>query len=198
MAELLVTGGAGFIGANFVHYWRGPPRRHGITVLDALTYAGNLRQSRNRGLESALRLSRARYLRYRAGRKAAARARYRHAGPLRGREPCRPLDHGPDAFIDTNVVGTHSLLKAARSVWLGKPVQPHRFHHVSTDEVYGSARRRPIRAFSETRPTPPIRPIRRPRRRRTIWCAPITTPTGCDVTTSNCSNNYGPYQFPKS
>ena len=97
MRRLLVTGGAGFIGANFVHHWLAHHPGDPIVVLDTLTYAGNL-ASLDRSI------------------------------------------HGPDAFIDTNVLGTHELLKAARQVWLedgGAPPEA-RFHHVSTDEVYGS------------------------------------------------------------
>lgn len=138
MARLLVTGGAGFIGANFVHYWL---REHGsdrVVVLDSLTYAGNLASLQP----------------------AAENSQYRFVqGDIRDKDLVERLladeaidtiihfaaeSHvdrsilGPDEFIQTNVVGTHNLLQAARSAWLGTDAAPasHRFHHVSTDEVY--------------------------------------------------------------
>ena len=136
MAKLLVTGGAGFIGTNFVRYWRDQYAADTIVVLDALTYAGN-----------------------RANLDGVAAIEFVH-GDIRDQALVESLltDHGldtivhfaaeshvdrsisgPDAFIETNILGTHSLLKAARKVWLDAGSgQPHRFHHVSTDEVYGS------------------------------------------------------------
>lgn len=192
MAELLVTGGAGFIGANFVHYWRKHHPVDGITVLDALTYAGNLEN-----LESA------------------------HAVDLVVGDICdtavvatllseRGIDtiihfaaeshvdrsiSGPDAFVQTNVVGTHSLLKAAKAVWLDKN-KPHRFHHVSTDEVYGSLGEDDT-AFSETTPYAPNSPYSASKASSDHLVRAYHHTFGLQTTTSNCSNNYGPYQFPE-
>ena len=136
MADLLVTGGAGFIGANFVRYWRDRYPLDGIVVLDALTYAGNranldglegvtLVQGDIRDEDLAVKLLKERKL-----DTIVHFAAESHVD--------RSIS-GPDAFIDTNVVGTHALLKAARKVWLDEGSgRPHRFHHISTDEVYGS------------------------------------------------------------
>ena len=136
MTDLLVTGGAGFIGANFVRYWRARHDAAAIVVLDALTYAGN--RASLEGVEGVV----------------FVQGDIRDTELVRGLLAERGLDtivhfaaeshvdrsiDGPDAFIDTNVIGTHSLLKAAKSVWLDQGSgRPHRFHHVSTDEVYGS------------------------------------------------------------
>ncbi|MCX7677405.1 MAG: GDP-mannose 4,6-dehydratase, partial [Alteraurantiacibacter sp.] len=155
MANLMVTGGAGFIGGNFVHYWAKRHPDDTIVVLDCLTYAGN--RSTIAGVEQAELV----------------------VGDIRDTELVERLlaergisilvhfaaeSHvdrsisGPDAFIATNVLGTHSLLKAARKVWLDKGSgQPHRFHHISTDEVFGSLGPQDP-AFSETTPYAPNSP----------------------------------------
>ena len=193
MSSLLVTGGAGFIGANFVHYWR---RRHpgdAIVVLDALTYAGNRANL--------------------AGANAVAFVE----GDIRDQPLVETLlrehdvdtlihfaaeshvdrsIHGPDAFIDTNVIGTHSLLKAARAVWLAGDGRPHRFHHVSTDEVYGSLGPDDP-AFSETTPYAPNSPYSASKAASDHLVRAYHHTYGLAVTTSNCSNNYGPFQFPE-
>jgi len=176
MSHLLVTGGAGFIGANFVRYWR---RRHPedqIVVLDALTYAGN--RANLAGLDDVELVVGD----IRDAEAAEALLRKHAIDTLVHFAAESHVDrsiHGPDAFIDTNVLGTHALLKAARAVWLSGGGTPHRFHHVSTDEVYGTlAQDDP--AFSEITPYAPNSPCPTPRRRRrpTTWCGPITIPTG--------------------
>jgi dTDP-glucose 4,6-dehydratase len=104
---------------------------------------------------------------------------------------------GPDAFIETNVLGTHGLLKAARRVWLdtGSGL-PHRFHHVSTDEVYGSLKLDDP-AFSETTPYAPNSPYSASKAASDHLVRAYHHTYGLQVTTTNCSNNYGPYQFPE-
>ena len=193
MTSLLVTGGAGFIGANFVHYWR---RRHpgdAIVVLDALTYAGNRANLadtdavtlvegdiRDQPLVETL-------LREHAIDIIVHFAAESHVD--------RSI-HGPDAFIDTNVLGTHSLLKAARAVWLTGDGRPHRFHHVSTDEVFGSLGPEDP-AFSETTPYAPNSPYSASKAASDHLVRAYHHTYGLAVTTSNCSNNYGPFQFPE-
>ncbi len=103
---------------------------------------------------------------------------------------------GPDAFIDTNVVGTHALLKACRSVWLAAESVPHRFHHISTDEVYGSLGKQDA-AFSETTPYAPNSPYAASKAAADHLVRAYAHTYGLEVTTTNCSNNYGPYQFPE-
>lgn len=195
--NLLVTGGAGFIGANFVHYWR---RRHpadSITVLDALTYAGNRANI--------------------ASLEGTAGFQFVH-GDITGRERVAQLliergidtlvhfaaeSHvdrsilGPDEFIRTNILGTHSLLEACRKVWLGPTPHPdHRFHHVSTDEVYGSlAADDP--AFSESTAYAPNSPYSASKAASDHLVRAYHHTYGLKVTTSNCSNNYGPMHFPE-
>lgn len=194
MAELLVTGGAGFIGANFVHYWREHHASDGITVLDALTYAGN--PANLAGLDGVELVVGdigdtalvERLLSERGVDTIVHFAAESHVD--------RSIT-GPDAFIETNVVGTHSLLKAARKVWLDSGTgRPHRFHHVSTDEVYGSLGPDDA-AFSETTPYAPNSPYSASKAGSDHLVRAYHHTFGLEVTTTNCSNNYGPYQYPE-
>jgi len=104
----------------------------------------------------------------------------------------------PDAFIQTNVVGTHNLLKVARDAWLESEAAPasHRFHHVSTDEVYGTLGRDDA-AFTEETPYAPNSPYAASKAASDHLVRSYQHTYGLQVTTSNCSNNYGPYQFPE-
>ncbi len=104
---------------------------------------------------------------------------------------------GPDAFIRTNIIGTHSLLTAARKAWLRDGgTRPHRFHHVSTDEVYGSLGPEDP-AFSETTAYAPNSPYSASKAASDHLVRSYHHTYGLDVTTSNCSNNYGPFHFPE-
>jgi dTDP-glucose 4,6-dehydratase len=198
MPSLLVTGGAGFIGANFVHHWVREHPADRVVVLDALTYAGNLASLepvrdhpgfvfvhgdiREPGL--------------------AARLLREHEVTLLVHFAAEShVDRsivGPDAFIETNVAGTHELLKAARTVWLeeGGGGQERRFHHVSTDEVYGSLGADDP-AFVEDTPYAPNSPYAASKAASDHLVRAYHHTYGLPVTTSNCSNNYGPFHFPE-
>ncbi len=193
MTDLLVTGGAGFIGGNFVHYWSANHPDDTITVLDCLTYAGN--RSTLAGAERTdLVVGNIgdtdlveRLLRERELTTIVHFAAESHVD--------RSIT-GPDAFIETNILGTNSLLKAARKVWLEGSGRPHRFHHISTDEVFGSlAPDDP--AFSETTPYAPNSPYSASKAASDHLVRAYHHTFGLEVTTSNCSNNYGPYQYPE-
>ena len=194
MANLLVTGGAGFIGANFVRHWRAGHPDDGIVVLDALTYAGN--RTNLDGVDNVA--FHHGDIRDQAGAEALLRD---HAIDtlvhFAAESHVDRSIHGPDAFIDTNVNGTLALLKAAKAVWLdhGSGL-PHRFHHVSTDEVYGTLGPADP-AFSETTPYAPNSPYSASKAASDHLVRAWHHTYGLDVTTSNCSNNYGPYQFPE-
>ena len=194
MAKLLVTGGAGFIGANFVHYWRAHHGGDEVLVLDALTYAGN--RANIDGLDGVELVVGdicdtplvTRLLDERGIDTIVHFAAESHVD--------RSIT-GPDAFVTTNVVGTHSLLKAAKAIWLdGGSGRPHRFHHVSTDEVYGSLGPADP-AFSETTPYAPNSPYSASKAGSDHLVRAYHHTYGLETTTSNCSNNYGPYQFPE-
>ena len=193
--SVLVTGGAGFIGANFVRARLARPEAGHVTVLDALTYAGNranlagLPADRLEFVHGDIRDTSLveRLLRERGIRTVVHFAAESHVD--------RSIT-GPDAFIDANVNGTHSLLKAARAVWLAGTAAPHRFHHVSTDEVYGSLGPKDP-PFAETNQYQPNSPYSASKAASDHLVRAYHHTFGLDVTTSNCSNNYGAYQFPE-
>lgn len=198
MRKLLVTGGAGFIGANFVHYWAGLYPEDRIVVLDALTYAGN-----RASLEAIPEGSGFRFVHGNIGDMALTR-------DLLADEEIDTIVHfaaeshvdrsihEPDAFIQTNVVGTHNLLRVAREAWLDSDAAPssHRFHHVSTDEVYGTLGPGDP-AFTEATLYAPNSPYAASKAASDHLVRAYHHTYGLEVTTSNCSNNYGPYQFPE-
>jgi dTDP-glucose 4,6-dehydratase len=194
LANLLLTGGAGFIGGNFVHYWAGRHPGDTLTVLDCLTYAGNkstiadveqvelvVGDIRDDALVEKL-------LRERNIATIVHFAAESHVD--------RSIS-GPDAFIDTNILGTNSLLKAARAAWLDKGSGcAHRFHHISTDEVYGSLDTDDA-PFSEKHPYQPNSPYSASKASSDHLVRAYHHTYGLDVTTTNCSNNYGAYQYPE-
>ena len=133
MASLLVTGGAGFIGSNFVAHWTAAHPADRVTVLDLLTYAGN--RANLDGLKAELVVGD-----IRDEALVAELVDSRAIDTIVHFAAESHVDRsilGPDAFIETNVLGTHALLKVARKQWVDTS-RPHRFHHVSTDEVYGT------------------------------------------------------------
>lgn len=195
MKNLLVTGGAGFIGANFVHYWLTNHPSDTVVVLDALTYAGN---PANLTEHPKLRFVHGDIC---DGELVARLLREHHIDWIVHFAAESHVDRsitGPDEFIRTNVIGTHTLLKAAREEWSrgGSMRQDVRFHHVSTDEVYGSLRTGDP-AFTERTPYSPNSPYSASKAGSDHLVRAYGHTYGLPVTTSNCSNNYGPYQFPE-
>ncbi|EEB77726.1 dTDP-glucose 4,6-dehydratase [marine gamma proteobacterium HTCC2148] len=195
--SLLVTGAAGFIGANFVHYWRSQYPDDRIVAFDALTYAGNRANLASLEGTEGFHFVHADICDY---DKVLATLREHAVDTLVHFAAESHVDRsitGPDAFIETNVVGTHSLLKAAREYWLGGEGElPHRFHHVSTDEVYGSlASDAP--GFYEEQKYEPNSPYSASKAASDHLVRAYLHTYGLQVTTSNCSNNYGPYHFPE-
>ncbi len=194
MSKLIVTGGAGFIGGNFVRHWLATHPQDHIIVLDALTYAGNLESLAD----------------------VASNPKYRFVHGdicdtalienLIGDEGVDCVVHfaaeshvdrsilGPDAFIRTNIQGTFSLLEAARKVWGNRTDK--RFLHVSTDEVYGSLGESDP-AFTELHPYRPNSPYSASKAASDHLVRAYYETYGLSVLTTNCSNNYGPFQFPE-
>ena len=192
MAKLLVTGGAGFIGTNYVRARAAAHPDVPVIVLDAMTYSakraniddlanvviveGDIRDEalvtqllRDHGIDTLVHF-----------------AAESHVD--------RSIS-GPDIFIDSNIVGTHSLLKAARAVWLdGGSGTPHRFHHISTDEVFGSLGADDP-AFREETPYAPNSPYSASKAASDHLVRAYHHTYGLQTTMTNCSNNYGPYQF---
>src|SRR5438874_10367854 len=139
MRRLLVTGGAGFIGTNFVHFWAENLPADTIVGLDALTYAGNLAN-----LEPLANHERFTFIKGDIRDGDVVRDIIKREGidtivHFAAESHVDRSIHGPDPFIDTNIRGTHELLKAARAVWTEDwSGGARRFHHISTDEVYGT------------------------------------------------------------
>ena len=195
---ILVTGGAGFIGSNFVLEWlraEGEP----LVNLDKLTYAGNLAN-----LASVAGEARHRFVRGDIGDRALldslfAEHRPRAVVHFAAESHVDRSIHGPAAFVETNVVGTFQLLEAARAYWealdpAGKAA--FRFLHVSTDEVYGSLSESDP-AFTETTPYAPNSPYSASKAGSDHLVRAYHHTYGLPAITTNCSNNYGPYQFPE-
>ena len=196
MKTLLVTGGAGFIGGNFVHQAVADGLR--VVTLDKLTYAGNpetlapLREDPNHVFvhgDIGDRELVARLLREHRPDGIVHFAAESHVD--------RSID-GPAAFVETNVVGTLALLEAARDYWReleGEARDAFRFLHVSTDEVYGSLGA--SGKFTEDTPYAPNSPYSASKAAADHLVRAFHHTYGLPVVTTNCSNNYGPYQFPE-
>ena len=194
--SVMVTGGAGFIGVNFVYHWVEAHPDDTVVVLDALTYAGN--RLSLEPLEQAARIHFVEGDICDAGLVARVMADHDIDTIVHFAAESH-VDRsitGPDAFIRTNLEGTHTLLAAARSAWLSGSGLEHRFHHVSTDEVYGSlAPDDP--AFTENTRYEPNSPYSASKAGSDHLVRAYQHTYGLQVTTSNCSNNYGPYHFPE-
>jgi len=196
--SIIVTGGAGFIGSNFVLDWC---RRHDETVinLDKLTYAGNLES-----VASLQGNARHRFVRGDIGDSALLTRLLAEHTPraiinFAAESHVDRSIHGPEDFIQTNIVGTFRLLEAVRHYWAGLSAEDKvrfRFLHVSTDEVYGSLDRDEP-AFTETRQYEPNSPYSASKAASDHLVRAYHHTYGLPVLTTNCSNNYGPFQFPE-
>jgi dTDP-glucose 4,6-dehydratase len=195
---IIVTGGAGFIGSNFVLDWLAAGNEP-IVNLDSLTYAGNLHN-----LESIEGDSRHIFVRgdIRDGDLVAALLREHAIRAIVHFAAESHVDrsiHGPEDFIQTNIVGTFRLLEAARDYWTGLPPAAKaafRFLHVSTDEVYGSLSPSDP-PFAETNQYQPNSPYSASKAAADHLVRSYHHTYGLPVLTTNCSNNYGPFHFPE-
>ncbi|MGC8742921.1 MAG: dTDP-glucose 4,6-dehydratase [Verrucomicrobiia bacterium] len=197
--SILITGGAGFIGSNFIHYILKTEPEIFVVNLDSLTYAANLEN-----LKELLDPNRYIFIK----------------GDICDKElVCEIIKKynvsiivhfaaeshvdrsilGPEQFIQTNVIGTFSLLESARKAWIQEkmfPLSQVRFHHISTDEVYGSLK--PDEPpFTESTPYKPNSPYAASKAASDHLVRAYFKTYGLPITITNCSNNYGPYQFPE-
>ena len=197
--NILVTGGAGFIGSNFVRYWHGQHPADLLVVLDALNYAGRRQNLQPLESSGALHFVHGSI----CDEALVARLLAEHAIDtivhFAAESHVDRSISGPDPFISSNIVGTHVLLKQACKAWLGngtEKAKPHRFHHVSTDEVFGSLAADAPPA-TETAPYAPNSPYAASKAAADHIVRAYHRTYGLNVTASNCSNNYGPFQFPE-
>jgi dTDP-glucose 4,6-dehydratase len=197
--NLLVTGGAGFIGSNVIHHVIDRPEVERLVNLDCLTYAGHLGN-----LEKVSQHPKYVFEKVDLRDKATVLEVVRHHAisqvmHLAAESHVDRSITGPGDFIHTNVVGTFNLLEACRAVWLepaaGDAQRAHRFHHVSTDEVYGSLG--PSGFFTETTPYAPNSPYSSSKASSDMLVRAYHHTYGLPTVITNCSNNYGPYQFPE-
>jgi dTDP-glucose 4,6-dehydratase len=197
MQSVLITGGAGFIGQNLVHAWRAARPDDRLVVVDAMTYAANLRSLEpliaNRGIlfvkgdvrDAALM------------RRMFEEHRFSRVAHLAAESHVDRSIADPEAFLQTNVLGTLALLKAALDAWRSAGTMDRaRFLHVSTDEVYGSLEPG-APAFRESSPYRPNSPYAASKAASDHLVRAFVATYGMPALVSNCSNNYGPYQHPE-
>jgi dTDP-glucose 4,6-dehydratase len=197
MRSVLITGGAGFIGQNLVHAWRAARPDDRLTVIDAMTYAANMRslapliaadeiQFVKGDINDAAKL-----------RSLFAEQRFTHVAHLAAESHVDRSIADPEAFLNTNVLGTFNLLKAALDFWRASGLlEQARFLHVSTDEVYGSLNASDP-AFTESTPYRPNSPYAASKAASDHLVRSFVATYGMPALITNCSNNYGPYQHPE-
>lgn len=201
MKSILVTGGAGFIGANFVPYFTKKYPEYKVINLDKLTYAGNIEN-----LKECENDKNYQFVQGDICDRELVEKLFRE-NDIRGVIHFAAESHvdnsitGPRAFIETNLLGTFTLLDTARNYWMEAPgkyksgYEGCRFHHISTDEVYGALGEEGF--FKETTPYDPSSPYSASKAGSDMLVRAYHRTYGMDVTVSNCSNNYGPKQHPE-
>ncbi|MBD2434569.1 MULTISPECIES: dTDP-glucose 4,6-dehydratase [Fischerella] len=195
--QLLVTGGAGFIGSNFVHHWCQNYPHDRVVVLDALTYAGNIANLTGLEKQENFRFVQGNICDRSLVDKLLQTENIDTIAHFAAESHVDRSILGPGAFVETNVVGTYTLLEAFRQHWQANS-QPrnYRFLHVSTDEVYGSLNPDDP-PFSETTPYAPNSPYSASKAGSDHLVRAYHHTYGLPTIITNCSNNYGPYQFPE-
>jgi dTDP-glucose 4,6-dehydratase len=199
MRKVLVTGGAGFIGSNFVHYILKAEPGVQVVNLDVLTYAGSLENLKDLPDPGRHTFVEGDICNQALVEDLVDRYRIDTVVHFAAETHVDRSIHDPKPFIQANVFGTFSLLEAARKAWIGKksvPLEQARFHHVSTDEVFGSLEPGE-KAFSETTPYAPNSPYAATKAASDHLVRSYEHTYGLPVTITNCSNNYGPRQFPE-
>ena len=197
--RLLVTGGAGFIGSNFIHFVTRRYPEIFILNLDLMTYAGSIENLRDLPAQAKYYFVQGDICNQDLGEKLLREHKINAIVHFAAESHVDRSIQGPSAFVKTNILGTFSILEAARQVWMieskysGKNV---RFHHISTDEVFGSLSPGDA-AFSELTPYSPNSPYAASKASSDHLVRSYHQTFGLPVTITNCSNNYGSYQFPE-
>ena len=192
--KLLVTGGAGFIGSNLIQHIIDQPNIERLVNLDCLTYAGHLANLEKVSSHPKYSFEKVDLRDKAAVFQVVERHAISHVMHLAAESHVDRSITGPGDFIHTNVVGTFNLLEACRATW-AKSTGPTRFHHVSTDEVYGSLGATGF--FTETTPYAPNSPYSSSKAASDMLVRAYHHTYGLDTVITNCSNNYGPFQFPE-
>ena len=192
--NLLITGGAGFIGSNLIREVIDQPVIQKLVNLDCLTYAGHLASLTELAAHPKYIFEKVDLRNQSAVLEVVRRHAITHVVHLAAESHVDRSISGPGDFVQTNVVGTFHLLEACRAVW-GNELTGRRFHHVSTDEVYGSLG--PTGFFTETTPYSPNSPYSASKASSDWLVRSYHHTYGLPAVITNCSNNYGPYQFPE-
>lgn len=199
--NLLITGGAGFIGSNLIHLVIDRPEITRLVNLDCLTYAGHLENLAPVAKHPKYVFEKIDLRDKDAVLDVVVRHGITHVMHLAAESHVDRSITGPGDFIHTNVVGTFNLLEACRAEWLKQPGEAasiaakYRFHHVSTDEVYGSLGATGY--FTETTPYAPNSPYSASKASSDLLVRAYHHTYGLPAVITNCSNNYGPFQFPE-
>ena len=192
--NLLITGGAGFIGSNLIHHVIDRPEVTKLVNLDCLTYAGRLENLAGVAKHPKYTFEKVDLRDKNAVLDVVKKHGITHVMHLAAESHVDRSITGPGDFVHTNVVGTFNLLEACRAVWQGAGAS-RRFHHVSTDEVYGSLGATGL--FTETTPYAPNSPYSASKASSDMLVRAYHHTYGMETVITNCSNNYGPYQFPE-
>lgn len=198
--NLLVTGGAGFIGSNLIQHLIGQPAISKLVNLDCLTYAGHLVSLSSVERNPKYAFEKVDLRDQENVRRVMREHQVSHVMHLAAESHVDRSISGPADFISTNIVGTFNLLEACREFWgagesHNAAENERRFHHVSTDEVYGSLG--PTGYFTETTPYAPNSPYSASKASSDMLVRAYHHTYGLNTVITNCSNNYGPYQFPE-
>lgn len=189
--KLLITGGAGFIGGNFVQYMINKYPHYNIYNLDSLTYAGDLSKHKEIEKKSNYSFIKADIKNPKEIIEIFEREKFDYVVHLAAESHVDRSINAPDVFVQTNVLGTQVLLDAAKKVGISK------FVHVSTDEVYGELDFHSDTVFTETTPLQPNSPYSASKASSDFLVRAYHETYGLPVNITRCSNNYGPYQFPE-
>lgn len=201
MKAVLITGGAGFIGSNFVPYWVEKYQDYKVINLDKLTYAGNLNNLKECEKSANYQFVEGDICDTTLIKKIFEEYDIRGVVHFAAESHVDNSITGPRAFVETNLLGTFTLLDAARNHWMSAPHQMKpcyedcRFHHISTDEVYGALG--DTGYFTEATPYDPSSPYSASKAGSDMLVRAYHRTFGMNVTVSNCSNNYGPKQHPE-
>tara|TARA_B100000676_G_C18052303_1_gene832020 strand:- start:1069 stop:2148 length:1080 start_codon:yes stop_codon:yes gene_type:complete len=196
MDKILVTGAAGFIGSNFVRHWRHKYPADFIVALDLLTYAGNANNIREHFHEPNFEFIKGSICDQGLIDQIFNKHKISTIVHFAAESHVDRSITESDAFIDTNIMGTHNLLKIAKKHWIDNDQSEHLFHHVSTDEVYGTLLPQDP-PFRESSCYAPNSPYASSKAASDHLVRAFHKTYGLQATTTNCSNNYGPFHFPE-